>query len=353
MGIDQPKVSALLNGRLTNFSSQRLMRLLTALATDVEIVVKAKPRTRQVGKVQVKGLAVSTHVTLADATDLVAWSSRQDSRSGLPLLIRRLVLGSVPSLTKISVRSGEGIDIGGWDGVTGCQVGNAYVPERGAGWEVSVRADVKQKADEDYDGRCNDPDGLQPSDTAFIFVTSRRWPRKRRWATERAKEGRWRSVSVLDADDLETWLELVPAVHAWFSRAVGKQPEDTVDLETFWSDWSEVTRPETTSAFLLAGREKAVEHIQQELRGKAQSFSVKAESPEEALAVFIASVRALPELENSLYLTRTCTASGFLDSGLTVFASTPPRPARGGRAAPGPGFGSRTSPASTARCTSA
>ena len=48
-----------------------------------------------------------------------------------------------------------------------------------------------------------------------------------------------------------------------------------------------------------------------------------------------------------------CTASGFLDSGLTVFASTPPRPARGGRVAPGPGFGSRPSPASTARCTSA
>ena len=48
-----------------------------------------------------------------------------------------------------------------------------------------------------------------------------------------------------------------------------------------------------------------------------------------------------------------CTASGFLDSGLTVFASTPPRPTRGGRVAPGPGFGSRTSPASTARCTSA
>ena len=49
----------------------------------------------------------------------------------------------------------------------------------------------------------------------------------------------------------------------------------------------------------------------------------------------------------------SCTASGFLDSGLTVFASTPPRPARGGRVALGPGFGSRTSPASSARCTSA
>ena len=48
-----------------------------------------------------------------------------------------------------------------------------------------------------------------------------------------------------------------------------------------------------------------------------------------------------------------CTAPGFLDSGLTVFASTLPRPARRGRVAPGRGFDSRISPASTVRCMSA
>jgi predicted XRE-type DNA-binding protein len=53
MGVDQPKVSALLNGRLANFSSDRLMRLLTALGQDVEIVVKAKPRNRERGRIQV------------------------------------------------------------------------------------------------------------------------------------------------------------------------------------------------------------------------------------------------------------------------------------------------------------
>ena len=49
----------------------------------------------------------------------------------------------------------------------------------------------------------------------------------------------------------------------------------------------------------------------------------------------------------------SCTAPGFLDSGLTVFASTLPRPARRGRVAPGRGFDSRISPASTVRCMSA
>ena len=57
MGIDQPKVSALLNGRLANFSSERLMRMLTALGQDVDITIKAKPRNRLQGRIRVLGEA--------------------------------------------------------------------------------------------------------------------------------------------------------------------------------------------------------------------------------------------------------------------------------------------------------
>jgi predicted XRE-type DNA-binding protein len=59
MAIDQPKVSALLNGRLANFSSERLMRLLTALGQDVEITIKDKPRNRGQGRIRVLGEALA------------------------------------------------------------------------------------------------------------------------------------------------------------------------------------------------------------------------------------------------------------------------------------------------------
>ena len=52
LGITQPKVSALLNGRLDGFSSDRLFRFLNALGCDVRITV-SRPHPETLGRVQV------------------------------------------------------------------------------------------------------------------------------------------------------------------------------------------------------------------------------------------------------------------------------------------------------------
>lgn len=52
LGINQPKVSALLNGRLDGFSSDRLFRFLNALGCDVRITV-SRPHPQSPGRVQV------------------------------------------------------------------------------------------------------------------------------------------------------------------------------------------------------------------------------------------------------------------------------------------------------------
>ena len=53
MAIDQPKVSALVNGKLDGFSMERLYRFLNALGRDVEIVVKPKPESRKAAHLSV------------------------------------------------------------------------------------------------------------------------------------------------------------------------------------------------------------------------------------------------------------------------------------------------------------
>jgi predicted XRE-type DNA-binding protein len=53
LGIDQPKISALMRGKLSGFSTVRLFRFLNALGRDVEIVVKVKPKSRSQAQTRV------------------------------------------------------------------------------------------------------------------------------------------------------------------------------------------------------------------------------------------------------------------------------------------------------------
>jgi predicted XRE-type DNA-binding protein len=51
--IDQPKISALKQGKLSGFSVERLMRFLLLLGRDIEIAVKDKPRSRPTARLRV------------------------------------------------------------------------------------------------------------------------------------------------------------------------------------------------------------------------------------------------------------------------------------------------------------
>src|ERR1035437_8051766 len=53
LGVDQPKVSSLIRGRLSGFSLERLMRFLLLLGQDIKITVQACPRSRSRARVHV------------------------------------------------------------------------------------------------------------------------------------------------------------------------------------------------------------------------------------------------------------------------------------------------------------
>jgi len=53
LGISQPKISNLLNGRLSGFSVERLLQFLTALNRDVQIIVTPTEGVEQRGEITV------------------------------------------------------------------------------------------------------------------------------------------------------------------------------------------------------------------------------------------------------------------------------------------------------------
>jgi len=55
--IDQPKISRLLRGQLSGFSTERVMHFLTMLGRDIEITVRPTPRSRRQGHLRVVATA--------------------------------------------------------------------------------------------------------------------------------------------------------------------------------------------------------------------------------------------------------------------------------------------------------
>ncbi|HWA44801.1 MAG TPA: helix-turn-helix transcriptional regulator [Hypericibacter adhaerens] len=55
LGISQPDVSRLLRGNFRDYSVERLLRLLTSLGRDVEIVIR-KPRARRQGRLSIEAI---------------------------------------------------------------------------------------------------------------------------------------------------------------------------------------------------------------------------------------------------------------------------------------------------------
>src|SRR6202166_620176 len=61
MGINQPKVSALIRRKLDGFSVERLIHFLNMLGHDVDIVVRPKPRNRKQAIIKVYFDSSSCH----------------------------------------------------------------------------------------------------------------------------------------------------------------------------------------------------------------------------------------------------------------------------------------------------
>ncbi len=68
LGIDQPKISRLMRGQLTGFSTERLMQFLTLLGQDVEIVVKPAFTKKQMA--DASEMLVAAELTLAGVPSL-------------------------------------------------------------------------------------------------------------------------------------------------------------------------------------------------------------------------------------------------------------------------------------------
>jgi hypothetical protein len=259
-----------------------------------------------------------------EASDLVAWADRRSGQDGMPQLLSRLVRAERGVAASVRFPSGDSVAQHGWDGEVRVVGSSARVPDGSSGWETGTDQKVKAKADGDIEARATDHGTLDPAETTFVFVTPRRWSkRKDAWAKEQRAKAVWKEVLVYDADDLVDWIECHPGVGQWLACRIGKRPKDMQSLGEIWEDWSGATQTPLSTELARIGRDEDAAAVLRWLSGPAsEPLFVQAESVEEAAAFFHAAIEALPgryfdAAESRVLAPETPTAAAYLAGGLT------------------------------------
>lgn len=229
------------------------------------------------------------------ASDLSEWADRRDGQAELPQLISRLAIAAFGRGLTVRFPSGDSVGYPGWDGLLEAPRAEAVFPTGASAWEIgSQRERIREKADADYQKRSQNPLGIDPATTTYVFATPRRWAGKLEWMKSRAAEGVWADVVAIDGDDLVHALDRYAGVAHWLSERLGRRPPGLRSLNDVWAEWALATRRPLTSDLILEGRADQASAVMKWLREPASVLPIQAESREEALAFLHAAISELP-----------------------------------------------------------
>ncbi|MDD2231044.1 MAG: hypothetical protein PHY48_16775, partial [Candidatus Cloacimonetes bacterium] len=197
------------------------------------------------------------------STDIERWVSdkSRESQGYLPLLLRTLIISTVAfnKIIEITLPSGDDVVSPGFDGVLVTSDQNPFVPLGKSVWEVSTRQDKKVKANEDYNSRSETYQ--ETHTTTYVCVTGRKWNSKKKWEKEKKAENIWNDVKVIDAVDLELWLQSSPMASLMFLESQGMVNPHVETLENFVKTWLSPLRIDLSPSIALGNRKEAADRL--------------------------------------------------------------------------------------------
>lgn len=252
------------------------------------------------------------------ATQLADWTQTKAAQSDLPRLVRRLCFNA-GSTRQIAFPSGDSTYTPGWDGVLHSEQGNAWVPIGASRWEMGCDKGITAKANGDYQKRTEQTAEAERLTTTFVFVTPRRWSTKSKWLTEHRAKSEWVNVLAFDADDLEQWLEQMPAVALQFAEELGLSGWGVESLARCWQLWSQQCSPVITPEAFFIDRVQTQKRLIAKFNSclsqtTQHTLAVSADSLEESTAFVVAVLNSCPELVGSALVVTAPEGWRFVDA---------------------------------------
>ena len=217
-------LSNLLNGKATLSVDMAARLERTFGANSTELLERQERIARASRDTAEKTFAIRPYVPSflkIKALQIEAWAHTIDARHLLPVLLRTLIHSTASELRKVDFPGHDNAQRHGWDGEIEAAAATAWVPEGRSGWEFGTNADPEKKANSDFAARVAAIPASERAELTYVFVTPRNWPGKARWEKEQNATRAWKAVRVLDASDLEQWLEASVPAQIWLGEKLG------------------------------------------------------------------------------------------------------------------------------------
>lgn len=218
------------------------------------------------------------------------WADHHECRSHLPILIRRLIRETTPSILSLRFPGNEAVDLAGLDGQVESASSTVMVPQGRSIWEMGCNQNPSAKANNDYTKRTVEFPEAERKVCCFVFVTPRRWNNKENWLEERRREKSWANVYAYDAIDLETWLEEAPVTSRWLGELLGIACPDMLTPQEWWNRWATVTDPPLATSLVTIRRHDERQTLLERLRKEESVIPVMADDRQEAAAFVVATL---------------------------------------------------------------
>lgn len=299
LAVGRPAFSNFLNGKAA-LSAEMATRLEKTFSVDKEHLFKLQREfdsatNRDIENKVIVSSYVPSFLTIT-AHQIDHWASGLDARKLLSVLLRKLIHSTTPEISNIDFPGFDNAERKGWDGFLECGQATPWVPQGKSGWEFGCNANPAQKAEHDYLARTKSVDAAQRARSTFIFVTPRNWPGKTKWEQDKSALGEWNAVKVLDASDLEQWLEQSIPAQIWLAEQLGLPVTGFSTLDHWWEKWADASEPAMTRELF----EPTIGALRSHFIGwlnkpSTKPLTVAADSREEGLA-FLAAMFADVEI---------------------------------------------------------
>ena len=289
LGVGRPALSNLLNGNAA-LSADMAVRLEKSFGADRQKLLDRQAATdsakqREAGKVVAVRRYVPNFLSIK-SRHIEGWAENHlDARQHLPVLLRRLVHSTGQDLRRVDFPGHDNAERRGSDGVIEADAATAWIPGGKSYWEFGVNKNPRAKAEKDYAARLASIPAAEREQTTFVFVTPRIWSAKEAWVKEKSAPKEWKAVRVLDASDLEQWLEESIPAQIWLAEKIGMPVTGYETLDHCWERWAAGSEPRMTPEIFapsVAGHAKAFKEWLAKESDKP--FVVAADSRDEALA---------------------------------------------------------------------